>query len=86
VARIKSTARPLTSEELAAAGLSPIREEVPESGSREEGEVRSEDNSDGGQDIADVETDPKELTDAKSAKSYPPAFVFGEWKVNADFV
>jgi hypothetical protein len=76
----------MTSEELAAAGLSPIGEKNPESGSREDGEVRSGDKSDGGEDLADVDADPKELIDAKSAKSYPPAFVFGDTKVTADLI
>jgi hypothetical protein len=76
----------MTSQELAAAGLSPIGEEILESGSREDGEVRSGDKSDGGEDLARVDADPKELIDAKSAKSYPPAFVFGESKVTADLI
>jgi hypothetical protein len=76
----------MTSEELAAAGLSPIGEEIPKSGSREEGEVRSETKSDGEEDLVDVDANPKELVDAKSAKSYPPAFVFGESNVTADLI
>jgi hypothetical protein len=76
----------MTSEELAAARLSLIGEEIPESGSREECEVRSEDKSDGGEDLVDVDADPKELIDAKSEKSYPPAFMFGESKVTANLI
>jgi hypothetical protein len=76
----------LTSKELATAGLSLIREEIPESGSREDCEVRSEDKSDSGEDLADVDADQIELIDMKSAKSYPPAFVFGESKVTADLI
>jgi hypothetical protein len=82
VAQTKSTARPMTSEELAAAGLSPNRDEVHESEdihvresdlgnasaheseTREEGEVRSE-----GEEIRDVEADPRDLVSVKRSKS-----------------
>jgi hypothetical protein len=76
----------MTSEELATAGLSPNKEKIYDSGSREDGEVRPEDRYDGEEDIADVNADPNELVTAKSAKSYLPAFVFGESKVTSDFV
>jgi hypothetical protein len=33
-----------------------------------------------------VEADPKQLIAAKSAKSHPPSFVFGESKVTADLI
>jgi hypothetical protein len=33
-----------------------------------------------------VDADPKELVAAKSSKSYPPSFVFGESKVTADLI
>jgi hypothetical protein len=49
----------MTSEELATARLLPVGEEIPESGSREEGEVRSQDKYNGGEDLADVDADPK---------------------------
>jgi hypothetical protein len=76
----------MTSKELAAAGLSPTREEIHDSGSREDGEVRSEDKSGGEEDIADVDADPNELVAAKSEKSYPPTSVFGESKVTSDLI
>jgi hypothetical protein len=87
VARTKSTARPITSEELAAGGLSPIGEQILESGSHEDGEIRSEAKSGGEEDLADVDADPKELVDARGAKSYPlAAFVFGESNVTTDLI
>jgi hypothetical protein len=88
----------MTSEELATAGISSTGEEIhefgnvqsrvddptpdtaPDSGNREEGEIRSD------EDLADVDADPKELVAAKSSKSYPPSFVFGESKVTADLI
>jgi hypothetical protein len=76
----------MTSEELAVAGLSPNKEEIRDSGNREDGEIRSEDKSGAEEDIADVEADPRELSAAKSAKSYPPSFVFGESKVTTDLI
>jgi hypothetical protein len=76
----------LTSEELVDAGLLPIRKDIHDSGSREDEEVRSEDKSGGEEDLADVDADPNELVAAKSAKSYPPAFVFGESKVTLDLI
>jgi hypothetical protein len=33
-----------------------------------------------------VDDDPKDFVDARNAKSYPPAFVFGESKVTADLI
>jgi hypothetical protein len=89
----------MTSEELAAAGLSPNRDEVhgPEdfhvresdlgnasahdSDTHEEGEVRSE-----GEDIEDVEADPRDLVSAKRSKSMPATFVFGESKVTTNLI
>jgi hypothetical protein len=76
----------MTSEELAVAGISPNREEIHDSGSREDGEVRSGDKSGGEEDLADVDVDPNELVTVKSAQSYPPAFVFGESKVTTDLI
>jgi hypothetical protein len=69
----------MTSEELAAAGLSPIGKEIHDS-------VRSEEKSGGEEDLVDVDADPNELVTTKSAKSYPPAFVFGESKVTSDLI
>jgi hypothetical protein len=103
VARTKSTARPMTSEELAAAGVSPFGEEIRDSeniksqmedpapgtihdsGSREEGEIRSENKSGGEDDLANVDVDLNELVTVKVA-SHPPAFVFGESKVTTDLI
>jgi hypothetical protein len=89
----------MTSEELAAAGLSPNRDEVHgsedihvresdlgnasahDSETREEGEVRSE-----GEDLGDVEADPRDLVTAKRSKSMPASFVFGESKVTTNLI
>jgi hypothetical protein len=76
----------MTSEELTAAGLSPNKEEIHDSGNRENDEIRSRDKSGAEEDLADVEADPKELITAKSAKSHPPSFVFGESKVTIDLI
>jgi hypothetical protein len=65
---------------------SPIREDIHDSGSREDGEVRSEDKSDGEENLADVDADPNELVAAKSTKSYPATFEFGESKVTSDLI
>jgi hypothetical protein len=97
VARTKSTARPMTSEELAAVGVPPIGETAPpstndpvaeavrDSNSREDGEIRSENKSEGGEGLSNVEVDLSELVVAK-ATSYPPTFVFGESKVRAEII
>jgi hypothetical protein len=89
----------MTSEELAAAGLSPNREEIRgsedihvresdlgnisshDSESREEGEVRSE-----GEDLEDIDADPKDLIAVKRSKSMPASFVFGESKVTTNLI
>jgi hypothetical protein len=88
----------MTSEELSAAGIPPAEEEVWEtentqllednpipaaSGSEnhEEGEIRSE-----GEDIGDVDADPRELIAAKHSKSLHPSFVFGESKVTTNLI
>jgi hypothetical protein len=76
----------MTSEELATAGLSPNKEEIHNSGSREDGEVRPGDKSGSEEDLADVDTDPNELVTVKNSKSYPLAFVFGESKVTTDLI
>jgi hypothetical protein len=95
VARTKSTARPMTIEELAAVGLSgdledqnPETAQLPEghssptaSGSRihEDGEVRSDD-----EDVRDVDADAKDLITAKQSGPLPPSLVFGESKVTTN--
>jgi hypothetical protein len=89
----------MTLEELAAAGLSPNKEEVHgsenihvqesdlgtaaihDSENREEGEVRSE-----GEDLRDVDDDPKDLVAARWSKSISASFVFGESKVTTDLI
>jgi hypothetical protein len=70
VARTKSTARPMTSEELATAGISPTGEDTQscmedptrcvacEPANREEGEIGSESISGGEEDLANVDADP----------------------------
>jgi hypothetical protein len=64
----------------------PNKEEIHDSSNREDDEIRSEDRSGAEEDLADVEADPKQLIAAKSAKSHPPSFVFGESKVTADLI
>jgi hypothetical protein len=89
----------MTSEELAVAGIPPAGEDIqgientqlqesnpipvaaPESENREEGEIRSE-----GEDIEDVDADPRELIAMKRSKSLPPSFVFGESKVTTNLI
>jgi hypothetical protein len=86
VAHTRSTTRPMTSEEFAAAGVSPTREEIHnseniqsrmedpalstihDSGSREDGEIRSENKSDGEEDLSNVDVD---LNDCESCISSP---------------
>jgi hypothetical protein len=94
----------MTSEELAAAGISSTGEEIhesgnvqsreddpaaevaPDSGNHEEGEIRSKDKFGAEEDLTDVDADPRELIVAKSSRSYPPSFVFGESKVTTDLI
>jgi hypothetical protein len=89
----------VASEELAAAGLSPNRNEVygsedihvresylgnasaHDSETREEGEVRLE-----GEDLGDVDADPRDLIAARRSKSMPASFVFGESKVTTNLI
>jgi hypothetical protein len=86
----------MTSEELAAAGLPPVEEDMQGieigqlseenpaadgSGNREEGELGSE-----GENIEDVDADLKDLVSAKRSKTLPASFVFGESKVTADLI
>jgi hypothetical protein len=96
VARVKSTARPMTTEELIAAGLpvDPIIEGAehaapPEdtgspsgSRSREDGEVQSDD----GEDIGDVDAGVSDLVRAKTSGPLPPSLAFGESKVTTNMV
>jgi hypothetical protein len=70
VARTKSTARPMTSEELVDVGVSPTREEIRDSESREDGEIRSENKSGGKENISNVDVDMNELVAVKAA-SHP---------------
>jgi hypothetical protein len=76
----------MTSEELAAAGISPNKEEIHDSSNREDGKIRSEDKSGAEEDLGDVDADPSDLVTAKNMKSYPPAFVIGESKVTANLI
>jgi hypothetical protein len=97
VAHTKSTARPRTSEELAAPGVPPTEGNVPssandpvaetigDSGSRKHGEIRSKNRSGSEEDISNVDADPSELV-ALRTNSYPPAFVFGESKVTTNLI
>jgi hypothetical protein len=88
----------MTSEEPAATGVSSTGEEIheprniqsreddlapniaPDSGNREDGEIRSE------EDLTDVDADPRELVAARSSRSYPSSFVFGESKVTTNLI
>jgi hypothetical protein len=86
----------MTSEELAAAGLPPVEEDmqgteigqlsednpaVDGSENREEGEIGSE-----GENIDDVDADLKDLVAAKRSKPLPSSFVFGESKVTTNLI
>jgi hypothetical protein len=94
----------MTSEELAAAGVSSTGEEihesrnvqtrendpapeiVPDSGNREDGEIISEEKSGAEEDLGDVDADPRELIAARRSNSFPPSFVFGEYKVTMNLI
>jgi hypothetical protein len=89
----------MTSEELAAAGILPAEEEVQETKNaqlpednpifaaapkyeiHEEGEIRSE-----GEDLENVNADPRDLIAAKCSKSLPPSFVFSEFQVTTNLI
>jgi hypothetical protein len=89
----------MTFEELAATGLSPNRDEVHgfedihvresdfgnasthDSETREEGEVTSE-----GDDLGDVDADPRDLVATRRSKSMSASFVFGESKVSTNLI
>jgi hypothetical protein len=64
----------------------PVLDSVPDFENREEGEIRSESTSGVEEDLADVDADPRVLMVAKSSKSYPPSFVFGETKVTTNLI
>jgi hypothetical protein len=64
----------------------PVPDSVPGSKNREEGEIRSENASGTEEDLIDVDADVKDLMAAKSSKSYPPSFVFGESKVTINLI
>jgi hypothetical protein len=97
VARTKSTARPMTTEELAAAGLpaepvvqNPEVAQPPEeegspaaSGSRshEDGEVRTDD-----EDVGDVDADVRDLVRSRPSGPLPSSLVLGESKVTANMI
>lgn len=97
MARTKSTARPMISEELPAVGVlsasenvppstsTRVTEAAPESGGHEEGEIRSGRESDANEDISNVEANLSELIAAK-VTSYSPAFVFGKSKVTTELI
>jgi hypothetical protein len=82
----------MTSEELAAAGVPPTgettlpsssdpgTEAIHDSGSHEDGEIRSKNRSGGDEDLSNVDVDLSELVAAKD-KSYSPTYVFGKSKV-----
>jgi hypothetical protein len=59
---------------------------VPNSENRESGEIRSESTSGVEEDLAEVDANPRDLIVAKSSKSYPPSFDFGESKVTANLI
>jgi hypothetical protein len=87
----------MTTEELAAAGLpaepeiqNPETTQLPErhsslaasgSRSREDGEVRSDD-----EDVGDVDADIEDLIAAKQSGPLPPSLVFGESKVTGNMI
>jgi hypothetical protein len=57
----------MISEELTAASISSTREEIHDSGDREDGEIKFEDRSGAEEDLADVDADPRDLITAKSS-------------------
>jgi hypothetical protein len=62
----------------------PVPDIVSDSENCEDGEIRSEDVSGAEEDLGDVDADPRELVAAKSSRSYPLSFVFGESNVTAN--
>jgi hypothetical protein len=96
VARVKSTARPITNEELVAAGLpldpaaegaeraAPAEDSGSPGGSRsrEHGEVQS----DSGEGIGDVDAGVDDLIRARTSGPLPPSLAFGESKVTSNTI
>jgi hypothetical protein len=96
VARVRSTARPITTEELIAAGLpidpvvegadhaAPTEDTGSPSGSRsrEDGEVQSDD----GEDTGDVDAGVSDLVKVKTSGPLPPSLAFGESKVTTNMI
>jgi hypothetical protein len=86
----------MTTEELSAVGIlatsenipqstdNPVIEPVRESGSREDQEIKSRNNSGDDEDISNVEVNLNELIGSKS--SYPLALVFGKSKVTVELI
>jgi hypothetical protein len=70
----------MTSEDVQPQEGNPIPTVV-ESENREDGEIRSE-----GEDLRDVDANPRDLIAAKRSKSLLPSFVFGESKVTTNLV
>jgi hypothetical protein len=64
----------------------PAPEIVPDSGNREDGEIISEEKSGAEEDLGDVDADPRELIAARRSNSFPPSFVFGEYKVTMNLI
>jgi hypothetical protein len=64
----------------------PVLDVVPDSENLEDGEIKSESTSGVEEDLRDVDADPRDLIAAKSSKSYPPSFVFGESKVTTNLI
>jgi hypothetical protein len=98
VARTKSTDRPMTSEELAAAGLSPNRD-VPheaedihvhesdlDNASARDSESREEGEVGSEEDLGSVEADLRDLVSTKRLKSLPASFNFAESKVTTNMI
>jgi hypothetical protein len=65
---------PSTEENAPPSANDPVAETVRDSGSCEDGEIRSENKSGGDEDLSNVEVDLNELVAAK-VTCYPPAFV-----------
>jgi hypothetical protein len=78
VAGISSTGEEIReSEDIQSRVDDPAPDTVPDSVSREEGEIGCGNKSGGEEDLTNVEADPSELVVVKSVKSYPPTYVFG---------
>jgi hypothetical protein len=88
----------MTSEEFAAAGIPPAKEEIQETdipqlpednparaASGSKNHDKGEIRSDG-EDIRGVDVDPKDLIAAKRSKSLSTSFVFGESKVTTELI